>query len=113
VYFLVGFIVKLDDIGLAMTKMKNTLAKNAGQVLLNSAPFMMRSLTFIGTLAMFSVGGEIIAHQFHQAEEMLKSISSSIPNSYLVFTVIFGLLLGLATVPLAHLSQKLLKKKQA
>ncbi|MBK4992473.1 DUF808 domain-containing protein [Pseudomonas sp. S37] len=56
VYGLVGGIVKLDDLGLWMSKKASRLAQVLGNGILRAAPYMMKSLSVIGTVAMFLVG---------------------------------------------------------
>jgi predicted DNA repair protein MutK len=62
VYGLVGGIVKLDDLGLWMTQKSSSLARAVGNGILRAAPYMMKSLSVIGTAAMFLVGGGILVH---------------------------------------------------
>ena len=67
VYGLVAGIVKLDDIGLHFVKDTATTlwadGKRAlGRGLLVFAPFLMKALSIIGTVAMFMVGGGILLH---------------------------------------------------
>lgn len=62
VYGLVGIIVKLDDVGLWLSEKTSVLAKMTGKALLVVAPWLMKSLSVIGTVAMFLVGGGIIVH---------------------------------------------------
>lgn len=62
VYGLVGGIVKLDDLGLWMTRKTSRLAQVVGNGILRAAPYMMKSLSVIGTAAMFLVGGGILVH---------------------------------------------------
>ncbi len=70
VYGIVAAIVRMDDAGVYMLK-KNAQnrvgawGKYLGLALLNSAPKLMKFLTFAGTLAMFMVGGGIINHGTH------------------------------------------------
>lgn len=61
VYGLVAAIVKLDDFGLYMTK-KGGGAKTLGDAILRAAPYLMRGLSIVGTIAMFLVGGGIMVH---------------------------------------------------
>lgn len=69
VYGLVALIVKIDDAGLLLAKKENPL-KTLGNFLLWFAPAIMKSLTVIGTIAMFLVGGGIITHSIeHYAGE--------------------------------------------
>ena len=61
VYGLVAGIVKLDDAGLALTQRTSRAAKRFGAGILWFAPRFMRTLTVVGTAAMFMVGG-ILTH---------------------------------------------------
>ncbi|MBU6958491.1 DUF808 domain-containing protein [Pseudomonas sp. CVAP len=62
VYGLVAGIVKLDDLGLWLTRKPGQMAKSIGGAILRAAPYMMKSLSVIGTAAMFLVGGGILTH---------------------------------------------------
>ena len=62
VYGIVAGIVKMDDLGFYLLKKTNAPARSIGKVLVLAAPKLMKSLTVIGTLAMFIVGGGILAH---------------------------------------------------
>lgn len=61
VYGLVAGIVKLDDFGLYLTK-KDGAAAGVGRAILVSAPWLMKGLGIVGTIAMFLVGGGILLH---------------------------------------------------
>ncbi|PXW97949.1 hypothetical protein C7444_10340 [Sphaerotilus hippei] len=67
VYGLVAGIVKLDDAGLALGRATgdggwSRFQRGLGRLLLRSAPVLMRGLAVAGTVAMFLVGGGILAH---------------------------------------------------
>ncbi len=63
VYGLVAGIVKLDDLGLWMSQSANTsLGRSLGRGILVAAPYLMKTLSFAGTVAMFLVGGGILTH---------------------------------------------------
>ncbi|QIM68333.1 DUF808 domain-containing protein [Basfia succiniciproducens] len=62
VYGLVGLIVKLDDIGLWLLRKNGKFSQKSGEFLLFIMPWFMRSLSVIGTIAMFLVGGGIFVH---------------------------------------------------
>ncbi|WP_460117545.1 DUF808 domain-containing protein [Pseudomonas sp. H3_G09] len=62
VYGLVAGIVKLDDLGLWLTQKPGQMAKNIGGGILSAAPYMMKTLSVVGTAAMFLVGGGILTH---------------------------------------------------
>ena len=62
VYGLVGAIVKIDDAGLYLIKQGNQGLKTLGYGLLAFAPLLMKTLSVLGTAAMFLVGGGILLH---------------------------------------------------
>jgi hypothetical protein len=67
VYGLVAGIVKLDDVGMHYMEKPGetrvaTLQRWFGERILEFAPIMMKTLSVLGTAAMFLVGGGIIAH---------------------------------------------------
>ena len=67
VYGLVAGIVKLDDLGLHLSRRSGTdgaarFARGAGRAILALAPYLMKALSIVGTAAMFLVGGGILAH---------------------------------------------------
>ena len=62
VYGFVAMIVKIDDLGLYLTQQASSFKQTIGRGLLAFAPKLMKTLTIVGTLAMFLVGGGIISH---------------------------------------------------
>ncbi|GAA5118944.1 DUF808 domain-containing protein [Luteolibacter yonseiensis] len=62
VYGLVAGIVKLDDAGLYLTKCRAAAQQSIGRAILWAAPYLMKTLSILGTAAMFLVGGEIVTH---------------------------------------------------
>jgi len=62
VYGFVAGIVKLDDLGLWLTRKPGQFAKKVGNGILSAAPYMMKTLSVVGTAAMFLVGGGILTH---------------------------------------------------
>lgn len=62
VYGLVGAIVKLDDVGLHLTQQGASWKQAIGRGLLAFAPWLMKTLSVVGTAAMFLVGGGILLH---------------------------------------------------
>ncbi len=79
VYGLVGGIVKLDDLGLWMARKTSRLTQAVGNGILWAAPYMMKSLSVIGTAAMFLVGGGILVHGIeplhHAIERSAKGVA--------------------------------------
>ncbi len=62
VYGLVAGIVKLDDAGLWLSQRASALQQALGRGLLWAAPALMKTLSVVGTAAMFLVGGSILSH---------------------------------------------------
>ncbi|SMF03852.1 MULTISPECIES: DUF808 family protein [unclassified Pseudomonas] len=75
VYGLVGGIVKLDDLGLWMTHKASRLSQEVGNGILRAAPYMMKSLSVIGTAAMFLVGGGILVHGIAPLHHAIEAFS--------------------------------------
>jgi predicted DNA repair protein MutK len=73
VYGLVAGIVKLDDLGLWLTRRASGAARAVGAGLLRLAPWLMKALSVAGTAAMFLVGGSILAHGIPGLEHALES----------------------------------------
>jgi uncharacterized protein len=62
VYGLVAGIVKMDDVGLHLAKTGQGIKAALGKALLAFAPWLMKTLSVLGTAAMFLVGGGILVH---------------------------------------------------
>jgi uncharacterized protein len=83
VYGLVGAIVKLDDLGLHLTERGKrgaglaSLQGSMGAAILFTAPWLMKSLTVAGTIAMFLVGGSILAHGIPGVHEFIHGHAES------------------------------------
>ena len=83
VYGLVAGIVKLDDAGLHLIKdnAATTWASSKrmfGRGLLIFAPYLMKSLSVIGTAAMFMVGGGILLHGIPASHDVLHTIENAV-----------------------------------
>jgi predicted DNA repair protein MutK len=79
VYGLVAGIVKLDDVGLYLIEKpdESRLARfqqSFGAWILRMAPKLMRTLSVVGTAAMFLVGGGILVHGIPMVTEVLHLI---------------------------------------
>lgn len=62
VYGLVAGIVKLDDLGMHLIQTASAAKRKLGQGILKFAPVLMKTLSVVGTAAMFMVGGGILVH---------------------------------------------------
>ncbi|MAT93165.1 MAG: hypothetical protein CME59_11250 [Halioglobus sp.] len=85
VYGLVAGIVKLDDAGLYLIERQGKggavrFQHWLGERLLVFAPWLMKALGVIGTIAMFMVGGGILLHGFHAADVMVRDFSAGLAD---------------------------------
>ncbi len=62
VYGAVALIVKLDDIGLHLTRKPSAALQALGRGMVKAMPIIMTALSTIGIAAMIWVGGQIIVH---------------------------------------------------
>jgi len=112
VYGLVGIIVKLDDVGYWLSDKTSALAKMTGKALLVVAPWLMKSLSVIGTLAMFLVGGGIVVHgiaPLHHAIEHFSQAQGAVIATVLptLLNLVIGLIIGLIVVAVVKLVEKM------
>ncbi|MBL8650179.1 MAG: DUF808 domain-containing protein [Sphingopyxis sp.] len=119
VYGVVGLIVKMDDIGLAMSKGKAAAGRAIGRGLVALMPKLLAALAFIGTAAMLWVGGQIVLHGLDEYEigglgyglqKFGHAVTGGLPGAgvweWLINAGgagIFGLLLGGVIVGALHL----------
>ncbi len=127
VYGLVAGIVKLDDLGLHLMLKKgqnfySQLQRKIGEKLLAFAPILMRTLSVVGTAAMFMVGGSIIGHGVPALHHFSESIAAYLQNlpvvgstlafiSPILVDAIIGLIVGAICVAAFELIKKLMPKK--
>jgi predicted DNA repair protein MutK len=92
VYGLVGAIVKLDDLGLKLVTIGGA-AGPLGRAILVGAPMLMRALSVLGTVAMFMVGGSIIAHGAPAVEHVVERLAARVAeHGTLLDTIVTSLL---------------------
>ncbi len=78
VYGLVAAIVKLDDLGLWLTRSGRALAQGLGRGILRTAPWLMKALSVAGTAAMFLVGGGILVHGVPALQQPLDTATAEL-----------------------------------
>lgn len=107
VYGIVAAIVKIDDLGFWLADKRQSVLATLGRGLLAFAPWLMKALTVVGTLAMFLVGGGILIHGIPGLEHLIHGaehgVGAALPAlgmfSYLaesIVSVVLNLLTGLA-----------------
>ena len=116
VYGLVGGIVKIDDLGLWLSR-KGGVSAVIGRGLVASAPILMKVLSVVGTLAMFLVGGGIVVHNVpavHHAVAALLPQSgwgNSIGNA--LASLVVGVIVGALVRGVVSLVKRLFGGKSA
>lgn len=114
VYGAVAGIVKLDDAGLYLSRIRGPGAVNNflrwfGLRLLDFAPFLMKFLTYAGTAAMFMVGGGILVHGMHDIGASFEAVARTVTGidvigpafgtiTPLLLNTLFGVLAGAVTL---------------
>ena len=117
VYGLVAAILRLDDLGLHLIQKPESFYKRTGNYILQVAPYLMKTLSIVGTAAMFLVGGGIIAHGIpvihHWIEDRTEQINV-IPAFDKLFDSLLsmglnglvGIIAGIAALMLVTVGQK-------
>lgn len=100
VYGLVAAIVKLDDLGIYLSKqVQSKIVHHLGNGILGFCPYLMKLLSIVGTLAMFLVGGGIVVHGWswlHHVYLSIEKTTQTLPHTLieLLFNGTIGLLAG-------------------
>ncbi|UII73232.1 DUF808 domain-containing protein [Pseudomonas sp. HN11] len=101
VYGLVAGIVKLDDLGLWLTQKPGQMARRIGGAILRAAPYMMKSLSVIGTAAMFMVGGGILTHGVPVVHHWIETVSQNTGGLAWLMPTLFNAVAGIIAGALA------------
>ncbi len=109
VYGLVAGIVRMDDLGMRLIEKTGddwyaAMQRATGRMLLRLAPKLMKTLSVVGTAAMFLVGGGILVHAIPQLASMLHGIEHMIAGQSIAAgalrvtaTMLFNGLIGILT----------------
>ena len=95
VYGLVAGIVKLDDLGMHLLAKEGasrgaSMQRALGTMILRFAPIMMKSLSILGTAAMFLVGGGILVHSIPALAELLHHAEAAVGSGIQSLLVAVG-----------------------
>jgi uncharacterized protein len=96
VYGLVAGIVKLDDAGLYLSQQAAAWKQSLGRAILTAAPWLMKTLSVVGTAAMFLVGGGILVHGIPALGHGLEHMTEPLGLLGAVLNSLAGALIGLA-----------------
>lgn len=125
VYGSVAAIVKLDDLGLSLLQKTGATAwgkwqRLIGRGILIAAPYLMKTLSVAGTVAMFLVGGGILVHGLTGLAHLEHVFSHSLSDvawlgavwtvaAPLLFTATVGVLAGALSLAGAKIISRLFK----
>lgn len=118
VYGIVAGIVKLDDLGFYLIRKspeKKALLNIIGRGLVNTAPYLMKALGFIGTIAMFLVGGGIIIAEIPYLIALQSSLSNIVSISFVqalmptITSFVIGIIVGFIVLPIVSIISKFKK----
>lgn len=107
VYGIVALIVRLDEFGLKLIQLNDaddSFSDKIGVLLVNALPWVIKSLSVIGTIALILVAGGIFAHNIHFLHDFLTTIPTIIKE------FIIGLLGGAAALFVVLIFKKISKK---
>jgi len=121
VYGLVAGIVKLDDAGLYLAGRPGESAwhrgvRASGRFILRLAPWLMKSLGVLGTVAMFLVGGGILVHGIPPVYDLLHHLQDLTQGAAvgllpmlasLLYNGAFGILAGALVTAVVALTSRL------
>ncbi|MCA0374495.1 MAG: DUF808 domain-containing protein [Gemmatimonadetes bacterium] len=120
VYGIVAGIVKIDDLGLRLVR-RGGASVRAGELLLATAPRLMRALSVLGTAAMFTVGGHIIVEGVPPIHHAIEGVVESLHGAggvvtWIVSTVldaVVGVASGALVVAVVMAGKKLFARTPA
>ncbi len=106
VYGIVALIVRMDDAGFRLKKMSNKpFVQGVGNGLVKGLPLVIKSLGYIGTVALLLVAGGIFVHYIDFVHHLVEDIA--IPSIVVEFSA--GLLIGFVVLLAVMLVKKMIK----
>jgi predicted DNA repair protein MutK len=108
VYGIVALIVRMDEAGLKLisrSTKEHSFSKTIGNILVQALPKVIKSLSFIGTIALLLVAGGIFVHNI----DFLHGILPQLPAMLTEFLI--GLAFGVLVLGIVTLFKKILGKK--
>lgn len=100
VYGIVALIVRMDEAGLKLIQLSSkegSFTKKLGTILVQALPKVIKSLSFIGTIALLLVAGGIFVHNIGFLHGVLPQLPS-ILTEFLIGLVFGGIVLGIVTL---------------
>lgn len=112
VYGIVALIIKLDDIGFYLQEKRSPILQTIGNGFVNSMPYIIKTISIVGTIAMLAVGGGIFVHETHILHSF-DNIIKSIPMGGFLSEIIIGTIIGFIAVKVVPIFSKLFKKSNS
>lgn len=124
VYGVVGLLIKMDDIGLHLSKKDGAIAA-FGNALVKAMPIVLNIIGIVGTFAMLWVGGHIMLVGLEETgwwrwpEEIVHHLEEMVPGGFIGWLVntgcslVFGAIWGAIIVAVVHLLPFGKKDKEA
>ena len=115
VYGLVAMIVKLDDVGLFLSRRPGAgFVQAFGRGILAAAPYLMRGLAIAGTAAMFLVGGGILAHGIPGLEPWFHQLTGGLgPAPELLLSLLLNGAVGVLAGAAAFAAVAVVRRRRA
>lgn len=116
VYGLVAGIVKLDDLGLYLSGRRAALVAALGKRIVAAAPYLMKTLSVVGTAAMFMVGGGILTHGIAPVGTAIEHVAAASGGGLMpplvstLLSALFGIAAGAVTLGVVSGVKRLLGK---
>jgi hypothetical protein len=125
VYGTVALLVKIDDVGLALSENEAQQVRRIGTSIVQGMPTVFRVIGIIGTVAMLWVGGHLVIANladtfWHAPYDVLHAVTNAIESAGPIavwvtdtaMSAVFGLILGLVIVAIILATSRLLKRKR-
>ncbi|CAB3822538.1 DUF808 domain-containing protein [Achromobacter deleyi] len=116
VYGLVAGIVKLDDLGLYLSTKRSQAVAWLGKRIVAAAPYLMKTLSVVGTAAMFMVGGGILTHGMAPLGAAIEHVAAATGSGLVpllvstLLSALFGIVAGAVVLGGVSLAKRLLRK---
>jgi predicted DNA repair protein MutK len=108
VYGIVALIVRMDEAGLKLIQLSSkegSFTKKVGTILVQALPKVIKSLSFIGTIALLLVAGGIFVHEIPFLHDILPQIPS------IIIEFLLGLTFGAIVLGIVNVFKKIFSKK--
>lgn len=111
VYGIVACIVRMDDVGMWLMRRPSGTLQALGRGVIAVTPYLMRTLSVVGTIAMFIVGGTLLVHGMAPVQAWLHHTVSTLHGVAawglpVVVHIVVGAVVGSIVVAVVHVLQR-------